>query len=111
MIVEWCPVFAQRGEYSVPIEWQRLIELNPDVIVIMPCGYDVRRALAEYRKAVFPKGWNDIAAARRGRVYAVHASAYFSRPGPRLVDGVEILYSLIHEDFSMKLPTGSWSRV
>jgi len=102
---------AQRGEYSVPIEWQRLIELNPDVIVIMPCGYDVERALAEYRKTVFPKNWNDIAAVRGGRVYAVHASAYFSRPGPRLVDGVEILYSLIHQDFSTELPTGSWSRV
>jgi iron complex transport system substrate-binding protein len=102
---------AQPGEYSVPFEWQRLIELNPDVIVIMPCGYDVQRALAEYRKTVFPKDWSDIAAVRRGRVYAVHASAYFSRPGPRLVDGVEILYSLIHQDFSMELPTGSWSRV
>jgi iron complex transport system substrate-binding protein len=100
---------GQRGEYSVPIEWKRLLELNPDVIVIMPCGYNVERALHEYRQTAFPKGWKDIEAVRKGHVYAVHASAYFSRPGPRLVDGVEILYSLIHEDFSMELPAQSWS--
>ena len=99
-----------RGEYSVRIEWQQIFDLDPDVIVVMPCGYNVEKAVQEYRKTTFPSGWQKITAVRNGRVYAVHASAYFSRPGPRLVDGVEILYSLFHQDFSLPLPAESWAQ-
>ena len=99
------------GEYSVRIEWQKVFDLNPDVIVIMPCGYDVDKAVREYRQTIFPPEWQEVQAVRQGRVYAVHASAYFSRPGPRLVDGVEILYSLLHQDFSLALPVKSWAQV
>jgi iron complex transport system substrate-binding protein len=99
------------GEYSVRIEWQQLLELNPDVVVVMPCGYNAEKAAQEYRQTIFPKEWQEVEAVRNGRVYAVHASAYFSRPGPRLVDGVEILYSLLHQDFSLELPAESWTRI
>jgi len=102
---------GMRGEYSVRIEWQQLLDLNPDVVVVMPCGYNVEKTLQEYRQATFPKEWQNVEAVRNGRVYAVHASAYFSRPGPRLVDGIEILYALIHQDFSMALPAESWARI
>jgi iron complex transport system substrate-binding protein len=100
-----------RGEYSVRIEWQQIFDLDPNVIVIMPCGYDVEKAVQEYRQTKFPPEWRDIQAVQNGRVYAVDASAYFSRPGPRLVDGVEILYSLLHQDFSSSLPAGSWAQI
>lgn len=100
-----------RGEYSVRIEWQQLFDLDPDVIVVMPCGYNVEKAVQEYRQTAFPAGWQKITAVRSGRVYAVHASAYFSRPGPRLVDGVEILYSLLHQDYSLPLPAESWAQI
>ena len=99
------------GEYSVRVEWQQILDLDPDVIVVMPCGYDAEKAAKEYRETIFPEGWKDVQAVRNGRVYAVHASAYFSRPGPRLVDGVEILYSLLHQDFSLSLPAGSWAQI
>lgn len=99
------------GEYSVRIEWRQIFDLNPDVIVIMPCGYDVEKAVQEYRRTAFPAEWQNVHAVRQGRVYAVHASAYFSRPGPRLVDGVEILYSLLHQDFSLPLPARSWAQI
>jgi iron complex transport system substrate-binding protein len=99
------------GEYSVRIEWQQIFDLDPDVIVIMACGYNVEKAVQEYRKATFPADWQRIRAVRNGRVYAVHASAYFSRPGPRLVDGVEILYSLLHQDFWLPLPAESWAQI
>jgi iron complex transport system substrate-binding protein len=99
------------GEYSVRIEWQQIFDLNPDVIVIMPCGYNVEKAVQEYRQTTFPAEWHHLQAVRQGRVYAVHASAYFSRPGPRLVDGVEILYALLHQDFSLPLPVESWAQV
>jgi iron complex transport system substrate-binding protein len=100
-----------RGEYSTRIEWQRILDLDPDVIVVMPCGYDAAKAAQEYRATEFPPQWRDVKAVRSGRVYAVHASAYFSRPGPRLVDGVEILYSLSHQDSSLSLPVGSWMQI
>ena len=77
----------------------------------MPCGYNAEKAAQEYRQTTFPKEWQDVEAVRNGRVYAVHASAYFSRPGPRLVDGVEILYSLLHEDLSLPLPAESWEKI
>jgi iron complex transport system substrate-binding protein len=102
---------ATRGEYSARITPDAVIRANPDVIVIMPCGYDAQRAKEEYHRTVFPVGWKDIPAVRKGRVYAVDASAYFSRPGPRLIDGIEILYALFHQHFSESLPPGSWVQV
>ena len=102
---------ARPGEYSTRVSAEAVISARPDVIVIMPCGYDTRKAEEEYSRTQFPQGWEDIPAVRSGRVYAVHASAYFSRPGPRLVDGIEILHALFHEDFSQSLPLGSWLRV
>ena len=104
-------LLAAPGEYSTRVSAEAVIRARPDVIVIMPCGYDAHKAEEEYSRTQFPQGWEDIPAVRSGRVYAVHASAYFSRPGPRLIDGIEILYSLFHEDFSQPLPSGSWLRV
>lgn len=101
-------LLAVSGEYSTRVSAEAVIHARPDVIVIMPCGYNAQKAREEYLRTQLPLGWEDIPAVRSGRVYAVHASAYFSRPGPRLVDGIEILYALFHEDFSQPLPPGSW---
>jgi iron complex transport system substrate-binding protein len=102
---------AAPGEYSTRILPEAVISANPDVMVIMPCGYDTQRAKEEYHRTVFPVGWEDIRAVRNGRVYAVDGSAYFSRPGPRLIDGIEILYALFHQHFSESLAPGSWVQV
>ena len=99
------------GIPSVRIEWQQLLDLNPVVVVVMPCGYGAKNALEVYRQTAFPKEWQDVEAVRNKRVYAVNASAYFSRSGPRLVDGVEILYALLQQDFSIPLPDDSWARI
>jgi iron complex transport system substrate-binding protein len=104
-------LLAKSGEYSTGVGSEAVISARPDVMVIMPCGYDAQKAKEEYSRTQLPQGWKDIPAVRSGRVYAVHASAYFSRPGPRLVDGIEILYSLFHDDFSEPLPSGSWLRI
>lgn len=104
-------LLASSGEYSTRVSTEAVISARPDVMVIMPCGYDAQKAKEEYSRTQFPQGWEDIPAVRSGRVYAVHASAYFSRPGPRLVDGIEILYSLFHDDFSEPLPPDSWLRI
>ena len=106
-----CDSLAAPGEYSARITQEAVISRNPEVLVIMPCGYDAQRAREEYRRTVFPVGWKDIRAVRNRRVYAVDASAYFSRPGPRLIDGIEILYALFHQHFSESLPPASWLEV
>jgi len=96
------------GEYSTRIEWEQLRALNPDVIVALPCGYNAQATAEEYRKTEFPAWWGELPAVRNGRTYAVNANAYFSRPGPRLVDGIEVLYALFQQDFSHPLPDGAW---
>ncbi|MBO0910543.1 MAG: cobalamin-binding protein [Acidobacteria bacterium] len=106
-----CDPLAAPGEYSARITPEEILRGNPDVIVIMPCGYDAQRAKEEYYRTAFPAGWEDLRAVRNRRVYAVDASAYFSRPGPRLIDGIEILYALFHQDFSGSLPPASWAQV
>jgi iron complex transport system substrate-binding protein len=81
------------GEKSRVAEWSEIEASEPAVVVAMPCGYDTDRAAAEaYRHA------DRLAALQAHRVVAVDASAYFSRPGPRLVDGIELLAHVLHPD-------------
>ena len=73
-----------------------VVDAAPEVLLIAQCGYNVRQAIDEYMAMSFPAEWIDIPAVRNGRVYAVDASSYFSRPGPRLVTGIEVLAKLLH---------------
>jgi len=70
----------------------------PEVIVLAPCGYYKEDTLRALERAGLPRGWAELPAVRRGRVWAVDATSYFSRPGPRVVDGAEILLRVIHSD-------------
>jgi iron complex transport system substrate-binding protein len=87
---------GQRGEPSAKIAWRQVIEARPEVILLMPCGFDVRRTVKESTPLRSLPGWEQIPAVRSGNVYAMNGSAYFSRPGPRLVNGLEILARIIH---------------
>ena len=89
---------AQRGETSVQIPWERVLELNPDVLVLMPCGFDVDRTVKEAKPLYHLPGWGQLPAVENGRVFAVNGHAYFSRPGPRLIDGLEILSRIIQPE-------------
>lgn len=99
------------GEDSYRMPWQRVLDTDPEVILVMPCGYDLDKAVAEFRNTQLPEGWDRTSAARNGRVFAVNATAYFSRPGPRLVTGLEIMYALLQGDQSMALPEQSWTKL
>ena len=79
------------GEASVEVDWETVAAAEPEVVVVMPCGYDAPRALAEAREHA-----DRLAALGATRIVAVDASAYFSRPGPRLVDGLELLAHILH---------------
>jgi iron complex transport system substrate-binding protein len=89
-------VLGRAGEPSAKTEWQRVVGAHPDVLLLMPCGFDVRRTMREATPLRRLEGWNDLPAVKTGNVFALNGNAYFSRPGPRLVDGLEILARILH---------------
>jgi iron complex transport system substrate-binding protein len=91
-------VLGRSGEPSHKVEWPSVVEANPDLILLMPCGFDLRRTVKESAPLHRLEGWSDLAAVKAGNVYALNGNAYFSRPGPRLVNGLEILARIIQAE-------------
>lgn len=91
-------VLGRGGEPSFRATAAEIAKSAPEMIVVMPCGYNIGRTVAELSGAQFPAEWNDVPAVRERRIFAVDANSYFSRPGPRLADGVEILARIFHPD-------------
>ena len=90
--------FGRAGEKSVQTTAEEIEAYAPEVVVLIPCGYykeDILRALPAAR---LPRGWHTLPAVERGEVWAVDAAAYFSRPGPRVVEGAEVLARVLHPD-------------
>ncbi len=81
---------------SFRVHLQDIVEAEPEILLIAPCGYSAQRARDEYLSMDLPEQWNAMPAVRNGRVYALEANSYFSRPGPRLVTGIEALAKLFH---------------
>ena len=84
------------GAASGYTEWNDVVGFDPEVMVVMPCGFDLERTIAEAATLKTFPGWSELAACRKGRVYAVDGNAYFNRSGPRIVDSIEILAGLFH---------------
>lgn len=91
-------MLGKKGEPSTKIEWRQVIEARPEVILLMPCGFDVRRTVKESTPLRALPGWNELPVVKSGNVFALNGNAYFSRPGPRLVNGLEILARVIHPE-------------
>ena len=89
------------GEKSRVVSWEEVEAGQPELVVVMPCGYDAPRAHEEARSYA-----SRLAALGADRIAAVDAAAYFSRPGPRLVDGLELLAHLLHPDRVPAPPPG-----
>ena len=89
-------LFGEVGGPSPRLSWQALRESDPDLIVLMPCGYDLARTLTEARTLAARPDWAALRAVRTGRLYAVDGNAFFNRPGPRLVESLEILAEILH---------------
>lgn len=79
------------GEHSITVSWDAVIAAAPEIVVVMPCGYDAPRAHLEALEHA-----DALAEIGARQVVAVNASAYFSRPGPRLIDGLELLAHIFH---------------
>ena len=89
---------GRKRQPSVQIDWREVLDARPEIIVLALCGYNVDRARRDYELLrSFPK-FDSLPAARRGEIYLVDASAYFARPGPRIVDSIEILAGILHSE-------------
>ncbi len=97
-------VLARNGEASRRIEPKDVVLASPDVAVLMPCGFHMDRAKAEAPAVTGKPWWRDLPAARSSRVWLVDGSSFFSRPGPRLVDGLEILGHILHPELFPRAP-------
>ena len=84
------------GSHSPRISVEAVAAADPDAIALMPCGYDLPRTVADGRALLADPAWGGLRAARAGAVYATDGNAYFNRPGPRLVESLEILAEIIH---------------
>ena len=92
-------VFGRAGEASFRVTSDRIAECGAEVMLVMPCGYDAERAAREFNDKKLAELWPDLPAIRDGRVYALDANSYTSRPGPRLADGVEMMLETLQPRF------------
>jgi iron complex transport system substrate-binding protein len=103
---------GRAGADSVRITWDDVRNYAPDVVVVMPCGFHLESVLGQADQLADFPGWFDLPAVRSGRVFAVDASSYFARPGPRVVDGTELLAHLIHpQHFGWEGPDDAFRRL
>ena len=87
---------GRKHQPSAQVDWQQVLDARPEIIVLALCGYDIDRARRDYELLRRFPGFGSIPAAESGQVYVVNASAYFARPGPRIVDSLEILAGILH---------------
>lgn len=103
---------ARQGTDSIPIAWNDIVAWAPEVLIVMPCGCHLTKVLEISPKLGALPGWSDLPAVVKRQVYAVDASSYFARPGPRVVEGTDLLAHLIHpEAFSWTGGEGAYQRL
>jgi len=103
------PVLDETGMRSRYLDWQELLEADPDVIAIMPCGFNLERTRSEAQVLAQHSGWSQLKAVQNNRVYIADGNAYFNRPGPRLVDSLEMLAQMLHpQHFSYEYQGKGW---
>jgi iron complex transport system substrate-binding protein len=102
-------LFGEAGVHSPWMTWQQLTDADPDVIITMPCGFDLERTGAEMYWLDRRPEWPKLRAVQTGQVYLADGNQYFNRPGPRLVDSLQILAEILHpEAFEPELSGFAW---
>jgi len=91
-------VLGRAGEHSPWIAWEALTIADPDVILVLPCGYDIAKIRRDLPALTERPGWPDLRAVKSDRVYIADGNQYFNRPGPRLAESLEILAEVLHPD-------------
>ena len=90
---------SKPGVDSVRIPWEKVLEADPEVLLVSPCGFNAKDALGQVEQLKTRNGWKNLRAVVNRKVYALDANAYFACPGPRLADGVELFAHLLHPEF------------
>jgi iron complex transport system substrate-binding protein len=91
-------LFAQGGEHSTWLDWPALVEADPEVILLVPCGFTIPQTIADLDLLTQNPAWSKLRAARSGEVYLIDGHHFFNRPGPRLVESAEIVAEILHPD-------------
>ena len=101
------------GKPSYRIGIDEIIKFDPDKIILMPCGFDIDRTLIEFKQAKISNDWKSLQAVQNNEIFAVDAGAYFSKPSPRTITGLEILAKIIHPDkfLDILVPTNSFIKI
>ncbi len=104
--------FGSKDQGSMRLDWDEVVASQPEVILLMPCGFDLERSKEDIPTLTALPGWNTLPAVQQRRAYVVDAAAYTSRLGPRLVTGLEMMAELIHPElFSGMIPEGAAANV
>lgn len=103
------PILATSGQHSPWVDWQALVEADPDIIVLMPCGFDLTRTRQDLAQLAERSQWQQLKAVQHNQVYVTDGNAFFNRPGPRLVDSLCILAEIFHpESFALGYRGIAW---
>ncbi len=89
-------LFGASGAHSPWLDWEVLRDADPDVMIVIPCGYDIARARQDLDLLAAKPDWKNLAAVKSGQVFVADGNQYFNRPGPRLVESLEILSEILH---------------
>ena len=104
-------LFGKVGVHSPWMEWEEFKISDPDVILIMPCGFDLLRCRAELSVLTNRSGWEELSAVKSGDVYLTDDKQFFNRPGPRIVESLEIIAEIIHpKEFIPKYEGVCWEK-
>jgi len=97
---------------SLRIEWDQILEYNPATVILMPCGFNLEKTIQEANSITRYSGWERLRAVQNHQVFAVNGTAYFNRPGPRIVEGIEILTEILHPELVSGIaPANSYKRL
>jgi len=100
---------SREGAPSVEVSWAQIAVYDPEIVLLMPCSFSLKRTLEELHRIALPAAWSRLAAVKAGRAYAVDAAVHFSRSGPSTIDGLEILGEIIHPElFPRRSPPDAW---
>ena len=107
-------LISKTGEHSRKMTIHEIVNVQPEIIILMPCGFDVKRTKIEYEKFLKnDKEWNELQAVKENNVFAVDANSFFSKPSIRTIDGIEILAKIIHPEIfsNISIPENSYIKL
>jgi iron complex transport system substrate-binding protein len=91
-------LFAHAGEHSSWLDWGKLVDADPEIILLLPCGFRIPQTIADLELLTQNPAWPNLRAARSGQVFLIDGHHFFNRPGPRLVESAEIVAEILHPD-------------